>query len=288
MRLDKVQQILIHLIDINIVNRMRSPRVHLELAMAQQLDRLQPSRLNRNNLVVIAVKHQDRNINLLQVLGKIRLGKILDAVVGGFEARIHSLLPPAPDLALALVGVGPVESEKGAGGHIQEELAAVLVHGLPERVEDGLVRALRVGLGLEHKRRHGSDEDGLVDAAGAVLSEVMRHFAAAVGVPDHDGIFDAEVFEELLEIVDKGVHVVSVPCLRGATVAAAVVSDDAEPVVGQEDHLVLPVVAAQWPAVRKGDDGALGVAPVLVEELGSVSQLEMRHDGVDIGRKVAE
>lgn len=200
--------------------------------MAQQLDRLQPSSLNGNNLVVIAVKHQDGNINPLQVLGKVRLGKILDAVVGGFEARIHALLPPAPDLALALVRVGPVESEKGAGGHIQEELAAVLVHGLPERVEDGLVGALRVGLGLEQQRRHGSDEDGLVDAAGAVLSEVMRHLAAAVGVPDHDGVFDAEVFEELLEIVDKCVHVVSVPCLRGATVAAAVVSDDAEAVVG--------------------------------------------------------
>lgn len=200
--------------------------------MAQQLDRLQRSRLNRNNLIIIPMQHQDRNINPLQVLGKIRLGKILDAVVGGFEARIHSLLPPAPDLALALVRVGPVESEKGTSRHIQEELAAVLVHGLPERVEDGLVRALRVSLGLEHERRHGSDEDGFLDAAGAVLSEVMRHFAAAVGVPDHDGILDAEVCEEFFEIVDKGVHVVSVPCLRGATVAAAVVADDAEPVVG--------------------------------------------------------
>lgn len=40
--------------------------------------------------------------------------------------------------------------------------------------------------------------------------------------------------------------------------------------------------------MRKGDDGALGVAPVLVEELGSVSQLEMRHDGVDIDGKVAK
>lgn len=281
LRLDKVQQVLIHLINIKIVNCMRSPMVDLELAMAQQLHRLHPSSLNWNNLIVIAVKHQDRNINLLQILGKVGLGKIFNAVVGGFEASIHSLLPPAPDLALALVSVGPIESEKGTASHIQEELGAVLVHGLPERVEDGLVRALRVGLCLEHKGRHGSDKDGLDDAAGAMLSEEASHLSAAVGVPDHDGVFDTEVLKELQEIVDKCIHVVSVPCLRGATMTATVVSDDAEPVVGQKDHLVFPVVAAQRPAMRKGDDWALGVAPVLVEELGSVSQLEIRHDGVD-------
>ena len=44
--------------------------------------------------------------------------------------------------------------------------------------------------------------------------------------------------------------------------AAAVESDGAIAVVGQEEHLVLPVGAAQGPAVGEDDGQGVGGAPV--------------------------
>lgn len=72
----------------------------------------------------------------------------------------------------------------------------------------------------------------------------MGDFAAAVGVAYHHGVLDVEVREELFQVVDKGVHVVACPGLRGAAMASTVVGDDAVALVGEEDHLVFEVVAA--------------------------------------------
>src|SRR5690242_13183254 len=72
------------------------------------------------------------------------------------------------------------------------------------------------------------------------------------------------------------VHVVTVADLRRATVAAAVVSDDAEALGDEEQHLRVPVVRAKGPAVMK-DDG-LALAPVLVEYLNAILGGDCAHD----------
>lgn len=50
-------------------------------------------------------------------------------------------------------------------------------------------------------------------------------------------------------------------------------------VVSQKDHLVLPVVTAKRPAMGKCDNFSIGVAPVLIEELGPISELQVGHIG---------
>ena len=59
--------------------------------------------------------------------------------------------------------------------------------------------------------------------------------------------------------------------------ATAIVCNNAVTVIAEEHHLVFPVVTAQGPPVGEGYDGSSGVAPVLVEELGSVSKLQVWH-----------
>jgi len=56
--------------------------------------------------------------------------------------------------------------------------------------------------------------------------------------------------------------------LARAAVAAAVMGDDAEAVVQEEEHLRIPVVGRKRPAMAE-DDG-LSRTPVLVEYLGTV------------------
>ena len=94
---------------------------------------------------------------------------------------------------------------------------------------------------------------------------------------DQHGILEIEVLEEFVQIVGPGVHVVALPGLAGAAVAATVVGDDAVAVVGEEEHLVLPVVAVQGPAMREYYDGAGFVAPIFVVYLGLVFEGEDRH-----------
>ncbi|MNT93248.1 hypothetical protein D3C72_2346700 [compost metagenome] len=66
------------------------------------------------------------------------------------------------------------------------------------------------------------------------------------------------------------VHVVAVADLAGAPVAAPVVGDDAVALGDEEQHLRVPVVAGQGPAVVEDDGlGGLG-APVLVVDVNAV------------------
>src|SRR5690606_5155915 len=73
------------------------------------------------------------------------------------------------------------------------------------------------------------------------------------------------------QVVGVVVHVVAVPRLAGAAVAAAVVGDDAVALPGQEQHLRLPAVRAQRPAVAEGDHRAVLRAPVPVVEADLVA-----------------
>ncbi len=61
---------------------------------------------DRHDLVVVAVHHQHRDVDPLQILGEVGLGEGLDAVVMRLGAAHHALTPPIVDHPLRDVGQG--------------------------------------------------------------------------------------------------------------------------------------------------------------------------------------
>jgi hypothetical protein len=78
-----------------------------------------------------------------------------------------------------------------------------------------------------------------------------------------------------VEIVGVGFHFVAVPGLRGAAVAAAVMSNDTIAMLAEEEHLRIPIVGRERPAVR--EDDRLPAAPVLIENLRAVVHGDVAH-----------
>ena len=70
------------------------------------------------------------------------------------------------------------------------------------------------------------------------------------------------------QVVGVVIHVMAVGGLRGAAMAAPVVRDDAIAVLEEEQHLRVPIIGRQRPAVAEHD--GLTFAPVLVEDLNAV------------------
>ena len=84
-----------------------------------------------------------------------------------------------------------------------------------------------------------------------------------------------KVLGQFGEVVRVVVHVVAVADLCGAAVTAPVMGDDSITVMQKEDHLGIPVVGAQRPAMTEND--GLTCAPVFVEDLSSVTGRELGH-----------
>ena len=193
---------------------------------------------------------QRRHVELLEILGEVGLGEGLDAVVDALEAGLHPLQPEGVAQALRDLRARPVGAvERGA--EVLEELRAVGQDGGADLVEDLDRQAAGIGGRLQHQRRDRADQHGLGDALRAVAADVAGDFAAAGGVADVDRVLQVERLDQRREVVGVGVHVVAVPRLAGAAMAAAVVRDAAVAACGQEDHLVFPGVGAQRPAVAE-------------------------------------
>src|SRR5215475_5473976 len=86
-----------------------------------ELGRLPRRVLDGNDLVVLAVHDQGRNIDLLEVLGEIGLGEGLDALVGVLETRLHAPEPELIERTLGDVGTRPVGAIEG-GRQVPVEL----------------------------------------------------------------------------------------------------------------------------------------------------------------------
>src|SRR5260370_15544255 len=99
-------------------------------------------------------------------------------------------------------------------------------------------------------------------------TEVACGFTATGRVPHMDRVLQVKLLGELREIVRVGVHVVAVPGLRGTAVASPVVRDNAISALSEEQHLGVPVVRRQRPAVAEND--WLPPAPVLVEDCRAI------------------
>src|ERR1700722_9555729 len=99
-------------------------------------------------------------------------------------------------------------------------------------------------------------------------SQVVRHLTAAGRVTDMHGILQVEMRGKRRKIVSVMIHVVTVARLRGAAVAAAVMSYDAIAVIQEEHHLCVPIISRQRPPMAEHD--GLALSPVLVEDLNPV------------------
>src|SRR5271170_3852617 len=99
-------------------------------------------------------------------------------------------------------------------------------------------------------------------------SDVTSDFAAASRVADMDCVLEVKLFGEHCEIVCVRIHIVAVPRLGGAAVAAPVVRDDSVAVLAEEQHLPVPVVRGERPSVTEHD--GLTRAPIFVINLSTI------------------
>jgi hypothetical protein len=169
----------------------------------------------------------------------------------------------------------PVVAVEGPGREGPVELGPALRHLGLEAVEHALRQAPGVGFGLHHERRHRTDQDGFRDAALTVPGDVAHHLAPTCRVADVHGVMQIEVLGHRGQVVGVVIHVVTIASLSGAAVPAPVVGDDTIAVLQEEQHLGVPVVSRQRPAVA--EDEGLARTPVLVEDLRAISRGDRPH-----------
>ena len=105
-----------------------------------------------------------------------------------------------------------------------------------------------------------------------------NNLPASSTMPDEHHIFKVKVLDQLEEVVGPGIHAaIPFPRLTRATVATPIMSHNSVAPVSKEDHLVFPIVRAERPAVAEYDRGRRLIAPVLIVDLGTVSECEVRH-----------
>ncbi len=254
---------------------MGRARVDLEHGMWHQPRRRPSGRIDRHDLVVVAVDHQQRHVDGAQVPGEIGLGKRLDAVVGVLVAGQHALHPERVDHSLRGLGAGAVEAEERAAGEIAVQLRAVGDRRGANAIEDVDGQPSRVGCRLEHEGRDGGDQRRPGEAATAVPADVACDFAAAGREPDQRGRLQIQRVEKRRQIVGIRVHLVAVPRLVGTAVPAAIVRDDAVAMRRQEEHLRFPAVGVERPAVA--EHHCRPCPPVLVVNPGPVGRRDRRH-----------
>lgn len=210
-----------------------------------------------------------------QVLGEVRLRERADAVVRALVARLHALQPERVPDSLRHVRARPVRAEERAVRKVHVQLRTVFERQAPELVEDRDVQPARVVLRPDHHRRHSANEHRLPHAPRPVPPDVAGDLAPARREPDERRVAQIERLHQRRQIVGVGVHLVAVPGLRRTPVPAPVVRNAPEPALGQEEHLALPAVAVQRPAVREHHHGAR--APVLVVNFRPVLHPDRRH-----------
>jgi hypothetical protein len=101
-----------------------------------------------------------------------------------------------------------------------------------------------------------------------MLSQIMRHLTAAGGMADVNSVLQIELRGQGRKIGGVVIHVMAVADLRGTSMAAPVMGDDAIAAIEEEQHLRVPVIRRQRPAMAKDD--RLPLSPILVEDLDAV------------------
>src|SRR5277367_989250 len=105
--------------------------------------------------------------------------------------------------------------------------------------------------------------------------DVAGDFASAGGVADMDGIAEIEMLDDRGRVGGIMVHVVALRHLARTSVAATVDADHAIAVLEEEQHLGIPVVRTERPAVMEYN--WLPLAPVFVEDVRAVFGFDHWH-----------
>src|ERR1700677_2937533 len=84
-------------------------------------------------------------------------------------------------------------------------------------------------------------------------AQIARHLAAAGGVPDVNSILQVEMGSQRREVIGIVIHVMPFAHLRRAAMAAAVMSNDAIAMTEEKQHLRVPVVGGERPAMAEHD-----------------------------------
>src|ERR1700694_5742723 len=89
-------------------------------------------------------------------------------------------------------------------------------------------------------------------------------------------IFQVKLFSQSREIVRISVHIVTIPRLGRTAVPAPVMRDDSITLLAEKQHLSVPVVRGERPAVA--EHHGLPGSPIFVVDLRSVFCSDCRHD----------
>ena len=143
-------------------------------------------------------------------------------------------------------------------------------------VEHLLGKSVWIGGRLEHQRRHRADQRRLRHAALAMPSQIVSDFTATGGMADVNRILQVEMIGDGLQIVGIMVEVVTIAYLRRTAVAASVVGDDPITLGEEEQHLRVPIVRTERPAMAEHD--GLSFAPVFVINSYSVFGFDVAHN----------
>ena len=220
---------------------------------------------------------QHRHGDFFQVFGEVGLRERDDAVVVRLGAADHALAPPVGDDSFSRLGARAVVAVERSARHIAIKLRAIRRQLRLKAIEHRFRQTARVAFGLHHQRWYGADQYRFADLVLTMSGNVMDHFAAAGGMADVDNVARAQMIDHRQHIVGVVIHVVAVPDLAGAAMPASIMSNHPKALREKEQHLRIPVIGTERPAVVEVDYRRVARAPVLVEDIDAVSSGDKAH-----------
>src|SRR6266566_6606813 len=191
------------------------------------------------------------------------------------RAAHHALAPPVLDDRLRGFHTRPIEAIEWPLRQVAIELRAIGRELRLQSIEHFFGKAAGICRRLQHQRRHRADQRSLRHPAFAMPSQIMRHLAAASGMTNVHGVFQIKMRGQSRKVVGIVIHVVAIARLGGPAVASSVMGDDAIAVFEEGQHLRVPVIGRQRPAVAE-DDG-LPFAPIFIVDLRSIFGCDRAH-----------
>ncbi len=110
-----------------------------------------------------------------------------------------------------------------------------------------------------------------------MLGHITRHHPAACRMSDMNHICQVQRCNEVVRVRGIGIHVVASPGFLRPAMTAAVRCDHPIALGEKEQHLIVPVVSRQRPAMMEHDGWRLDRGPIPVEDLSLISRLDIRH-----------
>lgn len=158
--LEEFQQMLINYIRVGCAQTVRSSGNNIQLRVLDDLCCQSPRIVNRHNLIRVTLNNQQWHLDLLEVLGLIRLRKCLDAIVSTDDRGLHAKPPERfadtfRNLRTRLI----VAIERKA--QIPEELGTVVHDSAPDIVENRKRKSTWILVGLQHQGWDSGDQYGL-------------------------------------------------------------------------------------------------------------------------------